>query len=50
MLIEGAAGVAPAAMRKADHTQYRRSGVLLCGADVSLATLRSILPNENHGR
>jgi threonine dehydratase len=50
MLIEGAAGVALAAMRKADHARYRRTVVLLCGANVRLATLRGILQDKNHRR
>lgn len=44
MMIEGAAGVAIAAMIKsADKWRGRRIGVVLCGANIALETLREVL-------
>lgn len=44
LLIEGSAAVALAAMAKADHgARFRNNVVVLCGANVSLTTLKSIL-------
>ena len=44
MLIEGAAGVALAGLLTcAEHTQARKIAVVLCGANISLETLKTIL-------
>lgn len=44
MLIEGAAGVAIAGLLAyAEHTQARKIAVVLCGANISLETLKTIL-------
>lgn len=43
LLIEGAAAVAVAALAKADQRGFRNNVVVLCGANVSLTTLKTIL-------
>ena len=44
LLVEGAAGVAVAALRKTqDRWQGKQAAVVLCGGNISLDTLRSVL-------
>lgn len=43
ILIEGSAAVAVAALTKADQRGFRNNVVVLCGANVSLTTLKTIL-------
>ena len=44
LLVEGAAGVAVAALRKTqEQWQGKQAAVVLCGGNISLATLRSVL-------
>jgi threonine dehydratase len=47
LLVEGAAGVAVAALLKTqERWQSKQVVVVLCGGNISLATLRSVLGEE----